>query len=215
MVEIQIIEKRSRGRPQMRCDDDTRALILEAAKAQFLENGYAAANISAIAQAAGVSTKTLYRLFPAKTDLFSSIVSGKISQFLLCLDESTLAAMELEEGLGRILTGYGILTLSQETIGITRLVLAESDRFPEIANTFYETAILGTNAIMEKWLTTQCDKGLIRLDDPHTATGMLRGMMIMEPQRSTMLRQQESPTREEIRARAKTCARLFLGGCRV
>ncbi|KAA0695481.1 TetR/AcrR family transcriptional regulator [Neorhizobium sp. P12A] len=214
MVEIQIIEKRSRGRPQLRCDDDTRAVILEAAKAQFLENGYAAANISAIAQAAGVSTKTLYRLFPAKTDLFSSIISSKIGEFLLCLDDSVLAAMELEEGLRRILTSYGVLTLSQETIGITRLVLGESDRFQEIANTFYETAIVGTNAIMEKWLMAQCDKGLIKLEDPRTATGMLRGMMIMEPQRATMLGQQESPTRDEIRARAKICARLFLGGCR-
>ncbi len=70
-----------------------------------------------------------------------------------------------------------------------RLVIAESDRFPEIATSFYETAIIGSNAAMEKWLTTQCERGLIHLEDPHMASGMLRGMMIMEPQRAAILRQ--------------------------
>jgi hypothetical protein len=44
---------------------------------------------------------------------------------------------------------------------------------------------------------------------------MLRGMMIMEPQRATMLGQREPPDAEEIAARAKLCAKLFLEGCAV
>lgn len=81
MVQNQQIERRPRGRPQIRCDDDTRSLIVEAADTQFHENGYAAASIATIAQEAGVSTKTLYRLFPTKADLFASVVSERISRF--------------------------------------------------------------------------------------------------------------------------------------
>jgi hypothetical protein len=44
---------------------------------------------------------------------------------------------------------------------------------------------------------------------------MLRGMMIMEPLRAVMLGQQAIPDPEEIAARAKNCARLFLDGCRL
>lgn len=213
MVEITKIETRSRGRPQVRCDDDTKSVIIEAANDQFRERGYAAASISVIAQNAGVSTKTLYRLFPAKADLFSSVISEKIGRFFLALDQGTLATMGLREGLERILTAYGMLTLSDETVRMTRLVVGESDRFPEMATAFYERAIIPTNRVMEDWLRRQCERGLIELEDPHEACGMLRGMMIMEPQRAATLGQKPAPRIEEIRARATMCAGLFLKGC--
>jgi AcrR family transcriptional regulator len=215
MVVIRKIEKRPRGRPQVRCDDDTRSVIIEAANDQFHESGYAAASISAIAQNAGVSTKTLYRLFPTKADLFTSVISDRIGRFFLALDAGTLATANLREGLERMLTAYGRLTLSEETVTIMRLVIGESDRFPEIAASFYEQAIVKTNTLMENWLRTQVERGLIALDDPHAACGMLRGMMIMEPQRAAMLRQKPAPKTEEIAHRAKMCADLFLEGCAV
>jgi AcrR family transcriptional regulator len=215
MVIIHKIEKRSRGRPQVRCDDETKSVIIEAANDQFHESGYAAASISAIAQNAGVSTKTLYRLFPTKADLFTSVISDRIGRFFLAVDVGTLATANLREGLERMLTAYGRLTLSEETVTIMRLVIGESDRFPEIAASFYEQAIVKTNTLMESWLLKQVEDGRIALDDPHSASGMLRGMMIMEPQRAAMLRQEPTLQIEEIEARAKMCADLFLEGCAV
>jgi AcrR family transcriptional regulator len=215
MVVIHKIEKRSRGRPQVRCDDETKSVIIQAANDQFHESGYAAASISAIAQNAGVSTKTLYRLFPTKADLFTSVISDRIGRFFLAVDVGTLATANLREGLERMLTAYGRLTLSEETVTIMRLVIGESDRFPEIAASFYEQAIVKTNTLMESWLRKQVEDGRIALDDPHSASGMLRGMMIMEPQRAAMLRQEPTLQIEEIEARAKMCADLFLEGCAV
>lgn len=212
MVQNNKIEKRSRGRPQVRCDEDTRNIIIEAANRQFHENGYAAASIAAIAQEAGVSTKTLYRLFPTKADVFSDLISDRIARFLLALDVGTLATTDLRQGLERMLTAYGMLTLSDDTITITRLVIGESDRFPEIAASFYEQAIVKTNNLMEDWLRKQADRGALALADPHAACGMLRGMMVMEPQRAAMLRQKPAPRIEEIAARARMCADLFLRG---
>jgi AcrR family transcriptional regulator len=204
--------KRCRGRPQLRCDDDTRRLIIEAAGKQFHENGYAAASISAIAQEAGVSTKTLYRLFPTKADLFSDLISERIGRFLLAQDASTHGAADFRQGLERMLMAYGMLALADDTVTIMRLVISESDRFPELASSFYEQAIVRTNTLMENWLRQQVDRGTIALEDPHTACGMLRGMMIMEPQRAAMLGQEPVPSIEEIATRARMCADLFLNG---
>jgi hypothetical protein len=64
-------------------------------------------------------------------------------------------------------------------------------------------------------LQRQCERGLIRLDDVQTATGMLRGMMIMEPQRAVMIGRRDVPNAAEIAVRARYCTRLFLDGCRV
>ena len=67
---------------------------------------------------------------------------------------------------------------------------------------------------MQGWLRRQCDRGLIAIEDLSAATGMLRGMMIMEPQRAVMLGQRRAPDADEVETRARHCARIFLGGCR-
>lgn len=67
---------------------------------------------------------------------------------------------------------------------------------------------------MANWLTKQCERGLLKLQDPQIAAGILRGMMIMDPQRAAMLGQRSAPGPQEIEQRAEVCARLFLEGCR-
>ena len=51
-------------------------------------------------------------------------------------------------------------------------------------------------------------------DDPEQAADMLRGMMVMEPQRAALLGQASPPDGSAIAGRAKACARVFLEGCR-
>jgi AcrR family transcriptional regulator len=214
MVQIQEGVKRPRGRPQVRCDEDTRQLIIEAAAKEFQANGYAATCIGDVAQRAGVSTRTLYRLIPTKAALFRAVVADRIGGFMLAVDEEALGTLGLEAALERILTEFARLTLSEETIAINRLVIGECDRFPEIAGTFYEAAILRVSDAMANWLRQQCERGLIELDDAKAAADMLRGMMIMDPQRAAMLGQRGAPGPSEIAGRARLCAHLFLNGCR-
>ncbi len=95
-----------------------------------------------------------------------------------------------------------------------RLVLAEGHRFPELAETFYQQAVGRTGEAVAAWLRRQSDRGLITLDDERLAAEMLRGMMIMEPQRALILGQRGMPSPQEIVDRAKLCARLFLDGSR-
>ena len=205
--------RRSRGRPQVRPDDETRALILEAAAQEFQARGYAATSIADVAERAGVSTKTLYRLVPTKADLFASVVTERISRFVFEVDHNVENLSDAADVLERMLVAYGALTLEARTIAISRLVFGECGAFPEIAAAFYEKAIQRTGRTMEALLRRLCALGVIALDDPLEATGMLRGMMIMEPQRAAMLGQLPAPSAEAIAARAKRCVRLFLDGC--
>jgi AcrR family transcriptional regulator len=214
-AEVTETARRSRGRPQVRADEETRHLIIEAAAQEFQANGYAATGIADVAGRAGVSTKTLYRLIPTKTELFTNVVTERISRFVFEVDHDVGDSHDAAEALERMLVAYGTLTLEARTISINRLVLGECGNFPEIAAAFYENAILRTSASMEGLLRRFCARGLIALDDPSEATGMLRGMMIMEPQRAAMLGQRAAPDAETIAVRAKRCARLFLNGCAV
>ena len=204
---------RPRGRPQARSDVQTRHLIAEAARAAFMANGFAGASVDAVAKAAGVSKKTLYRLVPTKADLFRASIIDRIDGFMLAIDGEGWGGRDVEEGLVRLLQAFGELTMSAETIAIQKLVIAESDRFPALAAAFQAEAIATTHAAMTEFLRVQCSRGTLELDDPHRAAGMLRGMMIMEPQRAAMMGQRSAPGADEIAERAKACAQLFIHGC--
>src|ERR1700722_12651387 len=74
-------DKRCRGRPQVRPDDETRQIIYEAARHEFADSGYAATSMETVARRAGVSTKTLYRLGPNKASLFEGIGPARAFPF--------------------------------------------------------------------------------------------------------------------------------------
>jgi len=215
MDTVQGIVKRSRGRPQLRPDAETRHLIYEAARSELLARGYAGTSMEALACRAGVSTKTLYRLIPTKAELFQGMVTDRLDQFFSSIVADVVDEPDLTKALTIMLIDCATFTLGEEVIGLNRLVIAECDRFPEIAEAFYQNGIQRVPVAIATWLATQCQRGLIALDDPKVAAGMVLGMMISEPQRAAVLRQRKPMTAKEIGKRARACAELFLNGCRL
>jgi AcrR family transcriptional regulator len=205
---------RGRGRPPLRSDEETLRLIVDAAGQEFRAGGYAGTAMSAIAARAGVSTKTLYRLVPTKAELFRLVIRSRAGQFILAADRLDDAAEDLTAGLERLLTAYGNLALDPEVIAVYRLVIGECGQFPELGHTFFEAAVRTTSRAIADWLARQCRRGAIVLEDPEQAADMLRGMMVMEPQRAALLGQAPPPDASAIAARAKLCTNVFLGGCR-
>jgi AcrR family transcriptional regulator len=214
MPEVGTAPRRPRGRPQVRPDDETLRVIVDAARDEFLSRGFGDVSMASVARRAGVSTKTMYRLVPTKADLFRKVVSARIGQFILELDIDALDALEPAGALARILTVSASLSLSAEATAMYRLALTEIDRFPELATFFFESAIGPASQTLETWLRKQRDLGVLEMDDPALVSGMLRGMIAMDPQRAALLGQRPLPDAAEIAARARTCAELFLNGCR-
>ncbi len=162
-----------------------------------------------------MSTRTIYELVPSKAELFEMVVADRSSKFMLAVDESSLDDLAPLEALTQILIAYGILALSREAIAFTRLVIAEGNRFPEIAEAFHAKALEKINRVMETWLTRQMHHRNLVLTNPGSASEVLRAMMIMEPQRAALLGRSAVPSVEEIAKRAEACARLFLNGCQI
>ncbi|HMA48855.1 MAG TPA: TetR/AcrR family transcriptional regulator [Magnetospirillaceae bacterium] len=204
---------RPRGRPRIRPDSETLRLMVEAAEQEFQANGYAGTSMLDVARHAGVSTKTMYRLISTKAELFREVVSRRIGRFMLAFAAEAHDAAGLRQALVHLLIAYGDLSLSKEAVAIHRLVLAECRRFPELAELFHAEAIRGTGEAMASWLWRHRERGLLRLEDPALAAGMLRGMMAMEPQRAVMLDRRAPPDAEDLAERAGYCADLFLDGC--
>ena len=205
--------RRGRGRPQARCDDDTRAIIFDAARLEFAASGYAATSIESVARRAGVSTKTLYRLIPNKAALFEAMITNRIDTFASVVRVRACDGSNITGALREALVIWGELILDGEVIALQRLILADGEKFPEIAETFYHKAIRRTEHTLANWLQTQSKRGLIKVDDPETAAGMLLGMLVFQPQRAVLFGHAPPPDRAELERRAEAVAELFLRGC--
>ena len=206
-------DRRCRGRPQVRPDDETRQIIYEAARHAFADGGYAATSMEAVARGAGVSTKTLYRLIPNKASLFDGMVTDRLDRTLASVDLNAIDHAEIEEALYAALMACAELTLDEEVIALQRMVLQEAGKFSDIAGMFYKNGIQRITAALADWLRVQQKRGLIDLDDIDEAAGMLLGMVASAPRRAAMFGGVSLPPRSQIEARVRRCAALFLRGC--
>ena len=214
MAEIDT-DRRCRGRPQVRPDDETRQLIYEAARHEFAGSGYAATSIEAVARRAGVSTKTLYRLIPNKAALFEGMLSDRLDRFLSEVNLHTADQADIEQALCAALMACADLALDEEVVALQRMMLQEAGKFSGIAELFYTNGIQPTVAALADWLRVQQARGLIALDDVEEAAGMLLGMIASAPRRAAIFGGRPLPSRSQIEARVRTCAQLFLRGCQV
>jgi AcrR family transcriptional regulator len=206
-------ERRGRGRPQARPDEETRVVILDAARQEFAASGYAATSMESVARRAGVSTKTLYRLIPNKGTLFEEILTDGIDRSVSRIRLRACDGSDIEGALREAMIAVGELILDGAVIGLLRMIVAEGDKFPEISDTFYNKAIKRTESTLANLLKVQAERGLIAIDNPTEAAGMLLGMLAFQPQRTVMFAHTPAPGRKELERRAEAVAKLFLRGC--
>src|ERR1700693_1021023 len=145
MAEIDATQdRRCRGRPQVRPDDETRGVIYEAARHEVPASGYAATSMETVARRAGISTKTLYRLIPNKASLFEGMVSDRLDRFIVEVNLHAADHTDIEEALCAALMACADLALDAEVIALQRMVLQEASKFSDIAGMFYTNAIQRT-----------------------------------------------------------------------
>jgi len=166
MTEIKIVRKgRRRGRPRVRPNGEARQVIYEAAWRGFVAGRYGATSMDSVAHCAGVSTKTLYRLFPNKAALYEGAMSDRLDRLL---PGGTLRATDhpdLEEALCKTLTICAALAVNEEVVALQRMVLQEADKFADVARMFYAEAVQRTAVALADWLRVQQTRGSIALDD--------------------------------------------------
>jgi AcrR family transcriptional regulator len=206
-------QRRDRGRPQLRPDDETRQIIYEAARHEFAAGGYATTSTETVARRAGVSTKTLYRLVPNKAALFEGMVSDRLDRFLSDFSLHVTEDADIETGLNAALLAVTDLALDPEVVALQRIILQETSQFSELAVAFYNNGIVRTAAALANWLRIQARSGRIDLDNADEAAGILIGMVTHAPQRAAIFGGVKLPSRAQTRVRVARCVALFLRGC--
>lgn len=129
-----------KGRPRSKKEQ-----IVQAAIKVFLENGYAGTSMNKVAEEADVIKATIYSHFKDKEELFAAIVEEVTFKRLDVDDvdfDDFLQQLEPKEFLDLLTTKFKMLSKSDEYKALLRVVIGESERFPELANIYVKTVIL-------------------------------------------------------------------------
>jgi AcrR family transcriptional regulator len=110
------------------------AQLLMIAKTTFGEKGFAATTMDDIAGAAGMSKKTLYKLFDSKSDLFRAMLTNNLLrfEFVAVASSPESAIAELRRALRHITD----VVLTPDEIALHRLLIAERKQSPALAAIF-------------------------------------------------------------------------------
>ncbi len=117
--------------------------ILEAARDEFAERGYGGARMTAVAERAGIAKGLIYHYFPSKESLFRATVRS-CTQSIFEEAERRLAAPagSARQMLAELLAlGYGRVCGDERERVLFKLIIAEAERFPELA-LFYRDEVL-------------------------------------------------------------------------
>jgi TetR/AcrR family transcriptional repressor of mexJK operon len=121
---------RKLGRPTDDERVERRAQILDAALPVFLESGFGNTTVDQLAAAAGVTKRTIYSYFGDKAGVFIEMVRSLATT----VSSDAPTGVTLESLASRIVFRLN----SAELVGLHRLVIAESSRFPELAVTLHD-----------------------------------------------------------------------------
>lgn len=110
--------------------------ILLAAQDIFLEVGYSAASMDAVAARANVSKATIYAHFANKRALFEAMIGARCARTFGNLPNPGEYS-DARETLRQFGEHFLSLILSPEALAIHRVVLSEATRQPEVGEAFY------------------------------------------------------------------------------
>ena len=106
--------------------EDTKQLILDTAKKEFMEKGYNDASVRNIAKQAGLTTGAIFRYFPDKESLFAALVSPVADHML------DLYRKGGERGFDSLTNGHpeNMWNISDEVISVlVEYIFANKDAF--------------------------------------------------------------------------------------
>ncbi|KQW71420.1 hypothetical protein ASE17_00515 [Phenylobacterium sp. Root77] len=191
--------------------DERRDGILDVARDCFLADGYAATSMSTIASRLGGSKGTLYNYFKSKEELFEAVMQrqcGALAETLFDVEHEGDDARERLEHFG---AAFLKLLLTPESLGIHRVVVGESGRFPELGRTFYAMGPKVILTRMAAYVSDLMDQGVLRRADPFVAAQQFKDLAIsgvLQPRTWGVIT--EDLTDAQIESQVNTAVDTFL-----
>ena len=172
-------ERRKEARPQE---------LLASAIELFVERGFAATRLEDVARRAGVSKGTLYLYYANKEDLFKAVVRQSIVPMI---DDAEASVAEFDghsaELLRHVILSWWRRIGATKVSGISKLILAEADNFPELARFYRQEVMTRGITMMSNMLERGIRRGEFRaIDVPQTAQVLIAPLLMLSTWKHTV-----------------------------
>lgn len=156
--------KSVRGRPRNEEVTERVAHILDVAEALFVQDGYQAVSVDAIAAAARISKKTIYSQFENKAGLLAAVVDrlARSKSVEMARDDHA----SLYEGLMHRAKVILDASYDRTTVRFDIILFREGRHFPELGETFERAARERYIQPVEDFLAVCAKRGQLRDVDP-------------------------------------------------
>ncbi|ACC80584.1 TetR/AcrR family transcriptional regulator [Nostoc punctiforme] len=150
--------------------------ILQGAMQVFLRDGYAGTSMDRVSAEAGVSKQTIYSHFQDKEGLFKALIERvTIASFqgIFCTEdlhgEPAILLREIAE------TYLTKVAENSEYLALFRLIITESQRFPELAKLYTQTVIQRGRLLLSQYLASHPELGI---SDPEATAQIFFGSLV-------------------------------------
>ena len=186
--------------------------LIEIAARMFMERGFDATTVDAVAEAATIGKATLYARYKDKGALFAAVLKRQIDRWLAPLSEASAmpGGGRVEEVLLSMSRRMVAVALTPEATAINRIVMAQAVRFPDLARMVHREGWQRSNAAVAAVLDQFARDGQIAVDDTDMAADLFISLVIGRQTRMAMLGIETDPTQLDGRIRAAVA--LFLDG---
>jgi TetR/AcrR family transcriptional repressor of mexJK operon len=154
-----------------------RERVVTAATRLFLEEGYGATGMDAIAKEADVSKATVYSYYADKASLFADVMARMCDEIGGPVQLEGLAGTSPEDALRAIVLHGLHRVLEAVRRQIFQRVMAESREFPELGRKFWEAGPARIEGALARYLADAKRRGLLDVDDPARVAARLVGQI--------------------------------------
>ncbi len=137
--------------------------LTDVALDMFLDQGYEAVSLDTLIAKVGGSRRNVYRHFGGKEGLFLAAIASLCEAQAAPL-KSLQIPLSGNPAEALLMFGRALLerVLLPRTLALTRLMIAESSRFPELAQTIWRSGHEQAATILAEWMSHQQKAGVLR-----------------------------------------------------
>lgn len=188
-----------------------RQVLIETAYRLFINKGYANTSLDEIIAIAGGSKRNVYQYFGDKQGLFVAVAEGHLNQgFVQVLENLDDCSDDVPGTLKHVAHCFIELLISDESIALYRVLVAEVKQFSDLGEAFYEVGPDKVNQYLSRYLQSQVDQSLLSLRDVNLAAVSFLGMVKGDLQMTALLNPSRLPTPEGINYRIDWAVEYFL-----
>ena len=184
--------------------------VLEGARAIFLRDGFEGAAVDDIAREAGVSKATLYSYFPDKRVMFMEVFRNELARE--AADASALIEVDLpvEQVLPFIVQIVSAHMISEFGLRIFRVSVGEAERFPSLAQEYYESGPVLLRQQLINYLEKCIRRGELKIPDLELAADQLIELASVTIHDRALFLGMQSVDKEMLRKVNRSAVDMFL-----